>query len=303
MTETDHAPSARVRWARLRFQTVGPLLAAPADAGELKGRIEELAARAWRHPTTGGSTHFSFKTIERWWYIARAAKDPFAALARRVHGHAGTHPSIGPALADAVASQHRDATLLPALGVASLAPRFRERRRARCGHRDGRRDAEKRCDCGGRHLAPHEARDERGRHTQAVAHADEDRVAQRVIVGGGAKPVPRTAARQDFGRRLGAGPLDPAPRPRPVGVREARRDGMHLEDFANVAPESQQARGLAPAAVAQHDLTRERARPGPGRRGPHRTSDRAKGYDIACCASFIYIFHRNLRSGTRAAPT
>jgi hypothetical protein len=26
------------------------LLAAPADAGELKGRIEELAARAWRHP-------------------------------------------------------------------------------------------------------------------------------------------------------------------------------------------------------------------------------------------------------------
>jgi putative transposase len=108
MTETDHAPSARVRWARLRFQIVGPLLAAPADAGELKGRIEELAARAWRHPTTGGSTHFSFKTIERWWYIARAAKDPFAALARRVHGHAGTHPSIGPTLAAAVASQHRD---------------------------------------------------------------------------------------------------------------------------------------------------------------------------------------------------
>ena len=108
MTDTDHAPSARVRWARLRFQIVGPLLAAPADAGELKGRIEELAARAWRHPTTGGSTHFSFKTIERWWYIARDAKDPFAALARRVHGHAGTHPSVSAALADAIAGQHRD---------------------------------------------------------------------------------------------------------------------------------------------------------------------------------------------------
>jgi len=106
MTDTDHAPSARVRWARLRFQIVGPLLAAPADAGELKGRIEELAARAWRHPTTGGSTHFSFKTIERWWYIARAAKDPFAALARRVHGHAGTHPSVSAALADAINGQH-----------------------------------------------------------------------------------------------------------------------------------------------------------------------------------------------------
>ena len=67
-----------MRWARLRFQIVGPLLASPADAGELKGRIEELAARAWRHPTTGESIRFSFKTIERWWYIARAASDPFA---------------------------------------------------------------------------------------------------------------------------------------------------------------------------------------------------------------------------------
>jgi hypothetical protein len=95
MTDTDHAPSARVRWARLRFQIVGPLLASPADAGELKGRIEELAARAWRHPTNGESIRFSFKTIERWWYIARAATDPFAALARKVHGHAGTHPSLG----------------------------------------------------------------------------------------------------------------------------------------------------------------------------------------------------------------
>ena len=108
MTDTDHAPSARVRWARLRFQIVGPLLASPADAGELKGRIEELAARAWRHPTNGESIRFSFKTIERWWYVARAATDPFAALARKVHGHAGTHPSLGGALAEAIARQHRD---------------------------------------------------------------------------------------------------------------------------------------------------------------------------------------------------
>jgi transposase InsO family protein len=108
MTDKDHAPSARVRWARLRFQIVGPLLAAPADAGELKGRIEELAGRPWKHPTTGESIRFAFKTIERWMYIARAADDPFAALARKVHGHAGTHPSILPALAEAVARQHHD---------------------------------------------------------------------------------------------------------------------------------------------------------------------------------------------------
>jgi putative transposase len=108
MANDTHAQSARVRWARLRFQILGTLMAAPADDGELKARIEALAARAWRHPTTGESIRFSFKTIERWWYIARGAQDPFAALARKVHGHAGTHPSISPALAEAIARQHRD---------------------------------------------------------------------------------------------------------------------------------------------------------------------------------------------------
>jgi transposase InsO family protein len=83
-------------------------MAAPAEDGELKARLDELAARAWRHPTTGEAIRFSFKTLERWWYIARAATDPLAALARKVPSHAGTHPSVGPALADAIARQHRD---------------------------------------------------------------------------------------------------------------------------------------------------------------------------------------------------
>ena len=55
MANDDAALSARVRWARLRFQILGPLMAAPAEDGELKTRIDELAARAWRHPTTGES--------------------------------------------------------------------------------------------------------------------------------------------------------------------------------------------------------------------------------------------------------
>ena len=83
-------------------------MAAPADDGELKTRIAELAARAWRHPTTGEAIRFSFKTIERWWYTARGASDPLAALARKVPSHAGTHPSLGPALVEAIAQQHRD---------------------------------------------------------------------------------------------------------------------------------------------------------------------------------------------------
>jgi hypothetical protein len=57
---------------------------------------------------TGEAIRFSFKTIERWWYIARGVDDPLAALARKIPGHAGTHPSLGPALAEAIAAQHRD---------------------------------------------------------------------------------------------------------------------------------------------------------------------------------------------------
>jgi len=108
MANDDHALSARVRWARLRFQILGPLLASPADGVELKTRIAELAARAWRHPTTAESVRFSFKTIERWWYIAHGASDPLAALARKVPSHAGTHPSLGPLLVEAIVKQHRD---------------------------------------------------------------------------------------------------------------------------------------------------------------------------------------------------
>jgi putative transposase len=108
MANDDDALSARVRWARLRFQILGPLMAAPAEEGELKTRIDALAARAWRHPTTGESVRFSFKTIERWWYTARGADDPLAALARKVPSHAGTHPSLGPLLVEAIVKQHRD---------------------------------------------------------------------------------------------------------------------------------------------------------------------------------------------------
>jgi putative transposase len=108
MADNDPAPSARVRWARLRFQILGPLMASPADDGELKTRIDALAARPWRHPTTGESIRFSFKTIERRWYTARGAADPLSALARKVPSHAGTHPSLGPLLVEAIAKQHRD---------------------------------------------------------------------------------------------------------------------------------------------------------------------------------------------------
>jgi len=106
MSQHDDTP-AGVRWARLRFSIIGPLLASPPSEGELRTRIEELAARLWRHPTTGEAIRFSFKTVERWFYAAREEADPIAALARKVPSHAGTFPSVPDALGEAIRRQHR----------------------------------------------------------------------------------------------------------------------------------------------------------------------------------------------------
>jgi transposase InsO family protein len=107
MPPSDDTP-ARVRWARLRFQIIGTLLAAPPDDGELHARLDELAARSWIHPRTGLAVRFSFKTIERWFYLARGAADPIATLARRVPAHAGTHPRVSDLLEDVIARLYRE---------------------------------------------------------------------------------------------------------------------------------------------------------------------------------------------------
>ena len=101
MGQDDGAPM-RVRWARLRLQIIGTLLASPPPDGELATRIAELAARTWKHATQGGTVQYSAKTIERWYYTARGEQDPFRALERKVPRHAGTHPAIGDPLAEAL---------------------------------------------------------------------------------------------------------------------------------------------------------------------------------------------------------
>jgi len=102
----DDSKSARPRWARLRLQIIGTLLAAPADHGELAARIAALASTAWQHPTTGRPERFSAKSIERWYYLAKDQADPLAALARQVPSHAGTHPAMPPCLAAALEVQY-----------------------------------------------------------------------------------------------------------------------------------------------------------------------------------------------------
>ena len=96
------------RWARLRFAIIGPLLAAPPARGELQQRLRELAAKRWRHPVTGVAVRFSVPTLERWFYAARQASDPVAALRRQRRRDAGRGRRLSPTGIQALEAQYRD---------------------------------------------------------------------------------------------------------------------------------------------------------------------------------------------------
>ena len=100
-------PSSRDRWARLRFSIIGHLLAAPPEAGELHRELAALAAKTWRHPTTGLPVRFGFSTLERWFYAVRAHADPVAVLRTRPRADAGRTRTLSPEAADAIARQYQ----------------------------------------------------------------------------------------------------------------------------------------------------------------------------------------------------
>jgi len=94
MSDKDHS-SARLRWARFRFSIIGSLLSDPPERGLLQSRLEALARKSWRHPTTGEALRIGVSTIERWYYTAaNHPQDPLDALARKVPCHAGSFPSL-----------------------------------------------------------------------------------------------------------------------------------------------------------------------------------------------------------------
>jgi len=107
MSDSKNTPT-RVRWARLRFLIIGPLIGSPSDKGDLGARIAELAAQTWKHPTSGDAVRFSEKTIERWFYQARNEQDPIRALERKVHKHAGSHPAVSDAVAAELARLRKE---------------------------------------------------------------------------------------------------------------------------------------------------------------------------------------------------
>jgi putative transposase len=95
------------RWARLRFAIIGPLLAAPPPHGDLGKTLKKLAHKSWRHPVNGTAVHFSAATLERWYYTARGAHDPVAALRRRRREDAGHNRQLSSAVIQALRTQYR----------------------------------------------------------------------------------------------------------------------------------------------------------------------------------------------------
>lgn len=95
----------RDRWAQLRFLVIGSLLHDPPSRGELKTRLQSLADKTWAHPVNGTEIRFKPSSIERWYYLARDADDPVAALRRRPR--ARKQLSLPLALTELINSQYQ----------------------------------------------------------------------------------------------------------------------------------------------------------------------------------------------------
>ena len=105
---TPADPLQRDRWARLRFSIIGALLAAPPAPKALYVALQVLAAKTWRHPVSGMDICFAASTIERWYYAARNANDPVAALKDRLRGGTPRFTSLTPLVIDTLILQYRE---------------------------------------------------------------------------------------------------------------------------------------------------------------------------------------------------
>lgn len=101
-------PPQRDRWARLRFSIIGPLLAAPPPEGELQAALKSLAAKSWRHPLADKEICFGVSTLERWYYAAKSASDPVAALRNSLRDDVGRFPSLAPRVIDVLGAQYHE---------------------------------------------------------------------------------------------------------------------------------------------------------------------------------------------------
>jgi transposase InsO family protein len=70
--------------------------------------LAALAAKSWRHPMTGLDVCFGVSTLERWYYAARCASDPVAALRNRLRSNRGRFPSLAPQAIETLTLQYRE---------------------------------------------------------------------------------------------------------------------------------------------------------------------------------------------------
>ena len=94
-------------WSQLRFTVIGGLLANPPEKGELKGELQRLAKKRYRHPQKDEWITFGVSTIERWYYQALKADDPIAALSRKVRTDAGLNKTISAQLLAELKNQYQ----------------------------------------------------------------------------------------------------------------------------------------------------------------------------------------------------
>lgn len=106
MPMDEDEPGHRI-WGRFRFSVVADLLVRPPERGKLQARLEELAARSWKHPLRDDErVSFGKSTIERWYYRAKNADDPVGALARKVRKDKGTPRKLKGELLEVLGEQY-----------------------------------------------------------------------------------------------------------------------------------------------------------------------------------------------------
>lgn len=96
------------QWARFRFSVIGGLLASPPEGGELQAALRELAARLYQHPFRPAErVRVGFSTLERWYYQAKGATDPIAALGRKARADTGRVWALSPELLAVLGAQYQ----------------------------------------------------------------------------------------------------------------------------------------------------------------------------------------------------
>lgn len=96
------------RWAQFRFSVIGELLSCPPEKGQLQKAIRRLARKTYQHPIDPNrQIRIGASTIERWFYKARQAPDPIAALGRKIRSDAGFRWSMPEELLVLIGDQYQ----------------------------------------------------------------------------------------------------------------------------------------------------------------------------------------------------